>query len=123
MGSWGVKPFENDAAADWFGDLWDEFPVPAKVEEALNLDLDDAHEEVRAAAHILVQLGETFIWPVDSIDRHCDLAVRRLTEIKAMEEYEGEDFQSEIQKEIEILRARISPKFTPPAAKPKKKKR
>lgn len=111
MSCWGVKSCESDSAADWFGDLWDEFPVPSKVEETLKLDLEDSHEEIRAAAHVLVQLGGTFIWPVDSIDRHCDLAARRLEEIKAMEEYSGEDFQTELQKEIEILRSRVSKDF------------
>jgi hypothetical protein len=111
MGCWGVKPYENDSAADWFGDLWDECPVPSKVEEALELDVEDCHEEIRAAAHVLLQLGHTYIWPVGSIDRHCDLAARRLEEIKAMEIYSGDDFQAEMQKEIEILRSRISKDF------------
>lgn len=111
MGTWGVKPFENDSAADWFGDLWDEFPVPSKVEETLKLDLEENHEEIRAAVHLLIQLGETYIWPVDSIDRHCDLAARRLEEIKRMEDYSEEDFQEQLQKEIDILRSRISRDF------------
>lgn len=111
MGCWGVKPCENDSAADWFGDLWDEFPVPSRVEETMKLDLEDNHEEIRAAAHVLLQLGNTFIWPVDSLDRHCDLAAQRLEEIKGMEIYSGADFQAELQKEIEILRSRISKDF------------
>ena len=111
MGSWGVKPYENDSAADWFGNLWDEFPVPSRVEETLKLDLEDSHEEIRAAAHVIIQLGEIFIWPVDSIDRHRDLAARRLEEIKAMNIYSGADFQAELQKEIEKLRSRISKDF------------
>lgn len=110
MGSWGVKPFENDSAADWFADLWDECPVPKKVEETLKLDIEDSHEEIRAAAHILVQLGENFIWP-DSLDQHCDLAVQRLEELKSMEEYAGEDFQEAVDHEIEILRSRISKNY------------
>jgi hypothetical protein len=111
MGCWGVKAYENDSAADWFGNLWDDCPVPARVEAALQLDLEDCHEEIRAAAHVLVQLGDTYIWPVALIDKHCDLAARRLEEIKAMEIYDGADFQLEIQKEIEILRSRISKSF------------
>ena len=111
MGCWGVKPYENDSAADWFGDLWDEFPIPSKVEETLKSDLEDCHEELRAAAHMLVQLGQTYIWPVHSIDRHCDLAAQRLEHMKAMEIYSGDDFQSELQKEIKILRSRISKDF------------
>jgi hypothetical protein len=48
---------------------------------------------------------------VDSIDRHCDLAARRLEEIKALEEYSGDDFQAQLQQEIDILRSRISKDF------------
>ena len=77
MGTWGYKPYENDAAGDWFGDLWDELPLPAKVEETLELDVEDYHEEIRAAAHLLIQLGEVYIWPVDLLDHHCDLAARQ----------------------------------------------
>ena len=81
---------------------------PKKVEETLNLDVEDCHEEIRAAAHILIQLGDTFQWPVDDIDRHCRLAASKLEELLKSNIYEGEDFQSQIRKEIEILRSRIS---------------
>jgi len=111
MSTWGVKPYENDCAADWFGHLWDELPLPLKVEETLKLDARDNHEEIRAAAHLLVQLGETFIWPVDSIDRHCDLAATRLEEIKTRKEYTSDSFQEQLKHEIEILRSRISKQF------------
>jgi hypothetical protein len=107
----GTKPYENDSAADWFSNLWDEFAIPSKVEETLKLDLEDNHEEIRAAAYMLLQLGDTYIWPVYSIDRHCDLAARRLEEMRAMELYSGDEFQAEMQKEIEILRSRISKDF------------
>jgi hypothetical protein len=66
---------------------------------------------VRPAAHVLIQLGETYIWPIASIDRHCDLAARRLEVIKSMEIYDGEHFQAALQSEIDILRSRISEKF------------
>ncbi|HEY3323523.1 MAG TPA: DUF4259 domain-containing protein [Planctomycetota bacterium] len=111
MGCWGTKPFENDSAADWFGDLWDEFPVPGRVEETLGLDLHDCNEEIRAAAHVLIAFGRTYTWPVDDIDRQCDLAVRRLQEIKKMDIYADDEFQLEIQKEIDELSSRISDKY------------
>ena len=111
MGTWGYKPYENDAAGDWFGDLWDELPLPAKVEETLELDVEDYHEEIRAAAHLLIQLGEVYIWPVDLLDHHCDLAARQLEAMKKMEEYEGADFQAALEREIEILKSRISKDF------------
>ena len=108
MGCWGVKPYENDGAADWFGDLWDELPIPKKVEETLNLDVQDFHEEIRAAAYVLLQLGETFCWPVEDIDRHCELAATRLEEMLQMEIYEDEAFQTGLKQEIATLRARTS---------------
>ncbi len=45
MGCWGVEARENDSAADWFGDLWDQLPVPQKVEETLLLDLEKEGEQ------------------------------------------------------------------------------
>ena len=110
MGAWGTKAYESDAAADWFGDLWDEFAVPAKVEATLRLDIDDFHEEIRAAAHLLVQLGDAYRWPVGDIDRHCFLAAERLEEILSAGIFEEEDveFLDEIKSEITVLRSRIS---------------
>jgi hypothetical protein len=52
-----------------------------------------------------------YIWPVDLRDRHCDLAARRLEDIKGMEIYAHVDFQIQLQKEIDILRSRISKHF------------
>ena len=40
MGFWGVRPYENDDAADWFRNLWADLPVPKQVEETLDLDVD-----------------------------------------------------------------------------------
>jgi hypothetical protein len=111
MGCWGVEPWANDGAADWFGDLWESFPIPSEVEKTLQLAVEDNHQEIRAAAYLLLQLADTYTWPVDSIDYHCDLAAQRLEELKGMEEYAGDDFQTQLQKEIDILRSRISEDF------------
>jgi hypothetical protein len=108
MGCWGVRSYENDGAADWFGDLWDEFPVPKKVEETLKLDIQDFHEEIRAAAYVLLQLGKTYCWPVGDIDKHCELAATRLEELLASELYKDEEFRTQIKREIAALRFRIS---------------
>ena len=85
--------------------------MPARVAATLNLDLENCHEEIRAAAHVLIQLGDTYIWPVGLIDKHCDLAARRLEEIKAMNNFSAEDFQTQLQEEIAILRSRIAKDF------------
>jgi hypothetical protein len=61
MGCWGVEAWANDAAADWFDGLWERFPIPLQVEETLQLDLQDNHEEIRAAAYVLLQLGDAYV--------------------------------------------------------------
>jgi hypothetical protein len=112
MGCWGVEAYANDAAADWFGDLWDQFPIPPKIEETLLLDPEENHEQIRAAAYVLLQLGGTYIWPIGLIDRHCDLAARRLEKLKEMEIYADNAFQAQLQTEIDVLRSRISKGFS-----------
>ena len=108
MGVWGAEPWENDGAADWFGDVMDASDLPSRVETALGLDLEDAHEEVRAAAHILVALGRIYIWPVDHLDRHLGLAIEGLRAIVEMEIYQdAPDIVAAIEREIEILSSRL----------------
>jgi hypothetical protein len=111
MGCWGVEAWANDAAADWFGDLWECFPIPSEVEKTLLLAVDDNHEEIRAAAYVVLQLGNTYMWPIASIDWHCNLAAQRLEELKGMEIYADENFQTQLQNEIDILRSRISKEY------------
>jgi hypothetical protein len=111
MGCWGEQAWANDAAADWFGDLWERFPIPLEVERTLLLPLEDNHEEIRAAVYVLLQLGDTYVWPIASIDQHCDLAARRLEELKRMEIYAGDSFQAQLQNEIDTLRSRVSEDF------------
>jgi hypothetical protein len=111
MGCWGVDAWANDVAADWFGDLWERFPIPLEVERTLLLPLEDNHEEIRAAAYVLLQLGDTYVWPVASIDLHCDLAAQRLEELKGMEIYADDSFQAQLRNEIDALRSRISEDF------------
>ena len=37
MGAWGKLPWDNDGAADWFGDLFDKTKLAKEVEAALKL--------------------------------------------------------------------------------------
>jgi hypothetical protein len=84
------------------------------VEETLNRDPEDDHEEIRAAAYLLVTLGRVFIWPGDDLDRHLALAINKLEAIRELEIYrEVPEFVEAISQEIEVLRSR----FKPPSAK------
>ena len=107
MGAWGTAAWENDSAADWFGELMETTGLPERVEETLKLDAEDAHEEIRAAAYILLALGRTFVWPVDKLDAHLKLATEKLREIAELEEYADSDIVPVIEKEIAELQTRM----------------
>ena len=105
MGAWGYAPWNNDSAADWYGNLFDETAVAAKVEEALNADPEECAAEIRAASAVLIMLGRTFIWPIDDIDRHLTLAIAKMEKIHSLYEDEPE-FAAAIAEEIAVLKSR-----------------
>ncbi|HMF10649.1 MAG TPA: hypothetical protein VKE94_00030 [Gemmataceae bacterium] len=108
MSAWGPAAWENDAAADWFGDMFDATGLAKYVEETLQRDVEDSHEEIRAAAHVLVTLGDTFMWPIDDLDNDLSVAISKLQEIKALDIYrEVPDFVKAIDEEIAILTSRF----------------
>jgi hypothetical protein len=110
MGAWGVAAWENDGAADWFGDTFDATGLAKRVEETLNGDPEDDHEEIRAAAYLLVALGRVYIWPVEDLDRHLALAIDKLEAIRALEiSQETPELVEAIDQEIEVLRSRLKP--------------
>jgi hypothetical protein len=107
MGTWGSAAWENDAAADWFSDLFAQTGLASRIEETLKGDVEDEAQEMRAAASVLIALGHDFVWPLDDLDRHLTLAISRLEEIKKLEEFE--DQTEDIDKEIATLKARLKP--------------
>jgi hypothetical protein len=72
--------------------------------------VNDNHEEIRAAAYLLVALGRVYIWPVDDLDRHLALAISKLEAIREMEIYqEVSGFVETIDAEIGVLKSRLKP--------------
>ncbi len=107
MGAWGHEAWDNDDAADWFGDLFAKTKLAARVEKALNTkDVEEYAGRVRAAAYILVALGRGYIWPSEELDRHLRLAIEKLEEISRLDDYQGEPT---IAAEIADLRSRLQP--------------
>lgn len=123
MGAWGKLPWDNDGAADWFGDLFDKTKLAKEVEDTLKLDAQDSHEEIRAAASVLLFLGRVYIWPIHDLDRHLALAADRLDEVSRVDVIaESPEFVEEIRGEIQELRSRIKkPSASPPPPPPPKK--
>ena len=109
MGAWGKLPWDNDGAADWFGELFDNTKLAKQVEDTLKLDVANSHEEVRAAASILLFLGRVYIWPVQDLDRQLALAADQLEEICRLDVIvESPEIVDEIRAEVEELRSRIA---------------
>lgn len=113
MGTWGKRPWDNDIAADWFGNMMDTTGLAKYVEKTLRQELDDdnpefAADEIRAAVTILITLGHIYIWPNDMLEDHLKLAISRMEEILSLENSIG--IQEELQAEISILKARLDRK-------------
>jgi hypothetical protein len=108
MGAWGEGPFDNDAAADWCGDL-DEAPLdkrPGLIRAALAdaaderdyLDVDVACRAVAAAAVVAAQRPGAPIqnsayapqFLADGVILDLDEDVRALA-LRALERVTGED--------------------------------
>jgi hypothetical protein len=108
MSAWGTSAWDNDAAADWFGEMFDATGLASYVEETLQRDVEENSDEIRAAAYLLVALGRVYIWPVHDLDSHLTLAISKLEEIKAMDVYqEVPEFVKAIDEEIAILKSRL----------------
>jgi hypothetical protein len=108
MGAWATAAWDNDGAADWFGDMFEATGLAKYVQETLERDTDDYHEEIRAAAYMLVALGRVYVWPIDDLDNHLALAISKLEEIKALETYqEAPEFVQAINEEIAVLKSRL----------------
>ena len=105
MSAWGIEPWANDAAANWFGETFDVTGLANRVEKALNLDIHDHHEEIRAAAYIVRLLARTYIWAVHDIDRHRALAANRLQAVLDAGIFDDEEaFKVAVTSEIAELR-------------------
>ncbi len=108
MGAWGHQPWGNDAASDFFLDL---FPadVHEKVMAALrNEDLDGG--EWRAAAWVVYQLAHSgYVWPggAAAMSEACEAAAGRLEQLAAESE-QGNEFWDweQLRREAAELRAR-----------------
>jgi hypothetical protein len=124
MGAWDILPWDNDKAADWFGDLFDHTKLAKHLEDTLKLNPDDSHEQIRAAASVLLFLGRPYIWPIHDLDRHLALAAERLEQVARVDVIaESPEFVEQIRIEVEELRSRIKKSDTQAAPpKPPEKK-
>ena len=121
MGTWGSAPWDDDAAADWYGDTLRRIGLPRAIEAALRLDVAEHFQEVRAAAALVVLLGRVYVYPHDQLDPHLALAIAKLREIRKLDVCEeSPEIASAVDNEIAALTARLENQGGPGARKPAK---
>lgn len=108
MGHWGTEPWANDAASDWCDGLFESTKLAQHIETTLILEIADHCDEIRAAAHILLMLGENHIWPSESRIRCLNLAATKLQLALDCKLFTNAHFIAEVRNEIAALRKKAA---------------
>ena len=113
MGAWGVKPWENDVAADWFSLCMKEVNTEFILDEAESILEKEDEDELRAISYLIGHLGKVNIWPSDMMDR-VDRVKERLaqslikmldTDSDFLDLWDNDDIVvQELKKEIKLLK-------------------
>ena len=106
MGMWDFEAWDNDSAADFFGDLMSETGLRDKWLKVMEGDF--GQEEKRAAVWLFAQLGRVYIWPIDNFDEDIELALSVGEEIAASP-YLNEEvppFIEKLKADLEVIRSR-----------------
>jgi hypothetical protein len=117
MGSWGVAPWDNDAAADWFGDVLKPVVDPIKVEIEKAKERERFSERTYAAAWLLGEVSRNYVYP--GMPSEADALCQEMIEVidsygsefaKGFYDYRDEDFVLRTIATIrETLNRRINP--------------
>jgi hypothetical protein len=111
MGMWDFAPWDNDTAADWFGDLMDRTKLRAEWLKGIDADSEESPEIVRAAGALFVMLGRVYVWPIDSYDDDLERAIRAMSRLVTCPEFEeAPELVEAVRVEIAELESRRRPK-------------
>jgi hypothetical protein len=122
MGVWGIEPWDNDMASDWFVAFFRGIDVDKRIEEALQLGYNDEVYELRAACYILETLGRTYVWPgnIERQDQYLRTGIALLSEVNDPKTEWGKYFLdwwnndsemiASVKRQIEALTARLEQK-------------
>ncbi len=108
MGMWDFEAWDNDSAADWFGNLMDATNLREHWLSGIQGDAEDDYEEVRAAVWLFAQLGRTYIWPIDHLDADLELAISAAETLLANQWLQEEvpEFLEKVKSELTELQSR-----------------
>jgi hypothetical protein len=111
MGMWAFEPWDNDGAADWFGDLMDKTKLRAEWLKGIAADPADSPDVVRAAGALFVMLGRVYVWPVAAYDADLEKAIAAVASLETCDEYrEVPELLQHIRNELEELKSRRKPR-------------
>lgn len=107
MGMWAFAPWDNDDAADWFGDFMDKTRLRAAWLEGINSDVSESPGIVRAAAALFLMLGRVYVWPISTFDEDLEKTISALSAVAECDEYqELPELITLINEEIAELKSR-----------------
>ena len=110
MGMWALAPWDNDEAADWYGDLMDRTKLREAWLEGIGEDPSESPGVVRAAGALFIMLGRVYIWPIENFDQDLERSIAALARVVACEDYqEAPELVAAINQEIEELKSRRKP--------------
>ena len=110
MGMWAFAPWDNDEAADWYGDLMDRTKLRGAWLDGINREPTDSPGVVRAAGALFVMLGRVYIWPIKTFDEDLERTIAALSRVVESDEYqEAPELIALIDQEIEELKSRRKP--------------
>ena len=110
---WDYKPWDNDGAADWYGDLMDNTKLRDTWLEGIKEDPIDSPDVVRAAAGLFIMLGRVYIWPIDNYHSDLELTISQLGKVAENEEYkEVPELIEIISGELNELESRLKKRLT-----------
>jgi len=117
MGTWAFEPWDNDEAADWYGELMDRTRLREAWLEGIQADPGDAPATVRAAGALFLMLGRVYVWPIDHLDRDLETAIAALTGVAESGAFaEAPELGERLALEIEELKSRRRPDAAAPPA-------
>ncbi|WP_158881839.1 hypothetical protein [Rhodanobacter sp. L36] len=110
MGMWAFAPWDNDEAADWYGEFMEATHFHREWLKGMKADPAESAGTVRAAAAIFLMLGRVYVWPIDTFDQDLELAIRGLAAAANSPEYqESAELQAAIALELAELESRRKP--------------
>ena len=115
---WAYAPWDNDQAADWFGDFMDATQIRREWLKGIKADPVESPEVVRAAAAIFIMLGRIYVWPIKTFDEDLERAIASWSKVAAEECAESPELVAAIEQEVAELQSRRKTVGVPKAPAP-----